>query len=223
MKHIILIAALILTTTFFAQSPIIKEIGEFNEVKVFDLINVKMIKSDKNQVVIEGANRRNVEVLNKNGTLKIRMELEESYDGNDVQILLYYTAVDVVDANEGAEIKIDDTIDQFDIKFKAQEGGEITANIASTYVNVRAVTGGIIKLTGQSKNLDVTIYTGGVFDGEELKTENTEVSINAAGEAKVNASEFVEVRVRAGGDVYIYGNPKEIDKKTVLGGRVKRM
>ena len=67
------------------------------------------------------------------------------------------------------------------------------------------------------------MHTGGVFNGEEFKTEQTEVSINAAGEARVNASEFVEVRVRAGGDVYIYGNPKEIDEKTVLGGRVKRM
>ncbi|MBT8245416.1 MAG: DUF2807 domain-containing protein [Winogradskyella sp.] len=223
MKNLITIIALVITTTLSAQSPIVKEVGEFTEVKVFDLINVKMIKSDKNQVVIEGANRRNVQVLNKNGTLKIRMELEESYDGNDIEILLYYTSVDVIDANEGAKIKIDGTIDQFDIKFKAQEGGKITADVKSTYTNVRAVTGGIINLTGTSKNLDISIYTVGKFDGEEFKTENTEVSINAAGEARVNASEFVEVRVRAGGDVYIYGDPKEIDEKTVLGGRVKRM
>ena len=223
MKNVLTIITLVLTTVMFSQSPIVKEIGEFTEVKVFDLINVKMIKSDKNKVVIEGSNRRNVEVLNKNGTLKIRMELEESYDGNDVHILLYYTGVDVIDANEGAEIKVDGQINQFDIKFKAQEGGEITANVEATYTNVRAVTGGIINLTGKSKNQDITIYTGGEFHGEDFKTESTEVSINAAGEARVNASEFVEVRVRAGGDVFIYGNPKEIDEKTVLGGRVKRM
>lgn len=223
MKNILTIFTLVFTKVMLSQSPIVKEIGEFSEVKVFDLINVKMIKSDKNQIVIEGSNRRNVEVLNKNGTLKIRMELEESYDGNDVYILLYYTGVDVIDANEGAEIKVDGIINQFDIKFKAQEGGEITANVEATYTNVRAVTGGIINLSGKSKNQDITIYTGGEFDGQDFKTENTEVSINVAGEARVNASEFVEVRVRAGGDVFIYGNPKEIDEKTVLGGRVKRI
>lgn len=223
MKKIITILLVVITTTLFAQSPIVKQIGEFTEIKAFDLINVTMIKSDKNEVVIDGANRRNVQVLNKNGKLKIRMEFEESYDGNDTTVLLYYTSVDIIDANEGAEITVKGTLDQFDIKFKAQEGGEITANVKTTYTDVRAVTGGIINLTGTSKNQDVTIYTGGEYNGEELITESTEVSINAAGEARVNATEFVEVRVRAGGDVYIYGDPKEIDEKTVLGGRVKRM
>lgn len=223
MKKLLSILVLTITASIFAQSPIVKQIGEFSEVKVFDLINLTMIKSDKNEVVINGSNKRNVQVINKNGKLKIRMEFEESYDGNDTSVLLYFTSVDIIDANEGAEITVKETLDQFDIKFKAQEGGQITADVKANYTDVRTVTGGIINLSGTSKNQDVSIYTGGEYDGEELVTKNTEVSINAAGEAKVNATEFVEVRVRAGGDVYIYGNPKEIDEKTVLGGRVKRM
>ena len=39
-----------------------KTIGEFSEVKVFDLINVTMIKSSENKVVINGNNRRDVHV-----------------------------------------------------------------------------------------------------------------------------------------------------------------
>ena len=132
MKKIITILLVVITTTLFAQSPIVKQIGEFTEIKAFDLINVTMIKSDKNEVVIDGANRRNVQVLNKNGKLKIRMEFEESYDGNDTTVILYYTSVDIIDANEGAEITVKGTLDQFDIKFKAQEGGEITANVKTT-------------------------------------------------------------------------------------------
>ena len=38
-----------------------------------------------------------------------------------------------------------------------------------------------------------------------------------------NSTKKTGPRVKAGGDVYIYGNPNKIDKKTVLGGRVKRM
>lgn len=223
MKKLLIILVLIITTSIFAQSPIVKQIGEFTEVKVFDLINVTMIKSDKNEVVIDGSNKRNVQVINKNGKLKIRMEFDESYDGNDTSVILYYTTVDIIDANEGAEINVKETLSQFDIKLKAQEGGKITAKIKATYTDVRAVTGGMINLTGTSKNQDVTIYTGGGYNGEELITINTNISINAAGIAKVNATGFVVARVKAGGDVYIYGNPKKIDKKTILGGRVKRM
>ena len=223
MKRYITIAVLFLTTVVMAQNPITKDVGEFSEVKVFDLINVTMIKSDKNQVTIAGKNKRDVEVINKNGTLKIRMNIEESYDGNNTEIILYYSSVDTIDANEGAVITVNETLEQFKIELKAQEGGKITAQVKATETNIKAVTGGIINLSGVSKRQNVTIFTGGIYEAEEFKTESTKINVNAGGDARVNASELVQVKVRAGGDVYIYGNPKEIDEKRVLGGRVKRM
>lgn len=209
--------------TINAQDTIEKTIGEFSTVKVFDLIHVKMIESDENKVIISGKNRKDVEVVNNNGKLKIRMNLEESYDGNDTVVELYFTSVDIIDANEGAKVTLKETLKQYEVDLRTQEGAEITLSLESTYANFRAVTGGVINITGSSKNQDITIYTGGVFNGEEFITENTEVSINAAGEAYVNATETVDVRIKAGGDVFIYGKPKEINENTLLGGRTKRM
>lgn len=223
MKKIVFVLAFVIGFAVNAQETIEKNIGEFNTVKVYDLINLKMKKSDENKVVISGKNRNDVQVLNNNGKLKIRMSLEESYDGNDTVVILYYTTVDVIDANEGAKVSVEETLDQFEIDLKCQEGAEITADIKSSYANFRAVTGGVINVTGSSKNQDISIYTGGVFNAKELKTEQTEISINAGGEAYINATEYVDVRIKAGGNVFIYGNPKLIDEKTVLGGKVKRM
>ncbi|WP_422106639.1 head GIN domain-containing protein [Winogradskyella sp.] len=223
MKNILFLLVILLSINISAQQTIEKTVGEFKTLKVFDLINVKMKKSDENKVIISGKNRKDVQVINKNGKLKIRMKLEESYDGNDTVIILHYTSVEVIDANEGANVKVEDPIEQFEIDFKTQEGGAITAELKTSYANFRAVTGGIINVSGSSKNQDISIYTGGVFNGEELQTEKTEVSINAGGEAYVNASEKVEVRIKAGGDVFIYGDPKVVDENRVLGGRIKRM
>jgi len=36
----------------------------------------------------------------------------------------------------------------------------------------------------------------------------------------VFASEVVDINVKAGGDVYVYGSPKQVNKKTFVGGRV---
>ena len=223
MKNIIFILALFAGLTVKAQEPIEKSIGEFTTVKVYDLINLKMIKSAENKVIISGKNRKDVQVVNKNGKLKIRMKLEESYDGNDTVVVLHYTSVEVIDANEGAKVVVKDTIEQFEIELRTQEGAEITAELKTSFATVRAVTGGIINVTGQSKNQDVSIYTGGILNGEEFVTEKTDVSVNAAGEAYINATEFVDVRIRAGGDVFIYGNPKKVDESRVFGGRIKRM
>ncbi|MUU79098.1 head GIN domain-containing protein [Winogradskyella endarachnes] len=223
MKQIISILFIVFGFYVNAQDAIEKTIGEFTTVKVFDLIHLKMIQSDENKVVISGKNKNDVEVVNNNGKLKIRMNLEESYDGNDTVVQLYFTSVDVIDANEGAKVTFKGTLKQYEVDLRTQEGAEITINLKTTYANMRAVTGGVINVTGTSKNQDISIYTGGVFNGEEFITEHTEVSINAAGEAYVNASEFVEVRIKAGGDVFIYGKPKTIDENTLLGGRIKRM
>ncbi|WP_178986415.1 head GIN domain-containing protein [Winogradskyella helgolandensis] len=223
MKYIILILAFTIGISSNAQESIEKQIGEFSTVKVFDLIHLKMMESDENKVVISGKNRNDVEVVNNNGTLKIRMNLRESYDGNDTVVILYYTSVDEIDANEGAKVIVKEPIKQYELDLRVQEGAEITAVLETTYANLRAVTGGIINVTGSSKNQDISIYTGGAINGKDFVTEITDVSINAAGEAYIHATESVNARIKAGGNVYIYGKPKEIDEKTILGGKIKRM
>ena len=205
------------------QEIVRKSIGEFNILKVYDLINVDMVSADFNQIEISGAHADEVELVNRNGTLKIRMNPEKSFDGDDVYVTLFYKVIDVIDANEGSTITVRDLIDQYEIDLRAQEGAKIKAELNVTYTNIKSVTGGIITAKGSSKNQDVSVYTGGVFEGEELVTIFSEVSIQAGGEISVNCKDRLEVKIRAGGNVYVYGNPKVIDENRVFGGRVKRM
>lgn len=223
MKRIFAIFSILLTSVVIAQNPIERNIGDFKELKVYDLIEVELIKSDANKIVITGENTKNVLVHNKNGTLKIKMELSKIFDGNSTKVKLYYTTVDVIDANERSKVHSKDVIKQFEMDLKAQEGANIDVVVDVNYVNIKAVTGGIIKVTGVTKRENVSLLTGGIFHGEELKSENSDVSINAAGEAYVNASKVLDIKIRAGGDVFIYGNPETINESKVFGGRVKRM
>ena len=223
MKTLVKIFVLFITTTCFAQNPIEKTIGEFSELKVYDLIEVELIKGDIDKIVITGKNAAAVLVNNKNGTLKIKMKLEEAFDGNKTKVKLYYTNLDVIDANEGAYIHSEDIIKQFEVDLNAQEGGKISVKLDTKYVNIRAVTGADIIASGLAIHQDISIYTGGDYDGETLITEFTDVSIRLAGTANVNATKKVTAKVRAGGDIFIYGNPDRIDESRVLGGRVKRM
>lgn len=206
-----------------AQEPIEKTTGEFKELKAYDLIEVQLIKSNENKVSISGRNASDVVIVNKNGVLKIRMNIEESFDGNKTKVALYYTHVDILDANEGAYIYSDEPIEQFDLEVKAQEGGTIQTPVKTSFLDIKATTGGIIELHGSSKKQKVVLNTGGIYKAENVLTEQTEVGIVAAGEARVNASKQVDVKIRVGGDVYIYGNPDVINENTALGGRVKRM
>lgn len=223
MKYLFALFTVFASLQIYAQKPIEKHVGDFKELKVYDLIEVELIKSDENKVIITGENTDYVIVNNKNGTLKIKMELSKIFDGNDTKVKLYYTKVDIIDANEGVKIHSKDEIKQFEIDLKAQEGGSIDVIVDVNYANIKAVTGGVITASGSAKKENVKLLTGGIFNGEKLKSENSEVSINAAGEAYVNASKEVDVKIRAGGDVFVYGNPETVNESKVLGGRIKFM
>jgi len=223
MKNILVAVIFLITTVAFSQSEITKEIGEFSELKVFDLIEVELIKSNKNEAIISGRNKNDVVIVNKNGKLKIRMNLEESFDGDHTRVKLYYTNVDIIDANEGAKIWSKDKIKQYEVELKAQEGGKINVDLKVTTASIKSVTGGVVETSGKSQNQNVSISTGGVYKGKDLKTESTEITIRAGGEADVNATDVLDIKIRAGGDVFIYGEPKKVNKSKALGGRIKHM
>ena len=190
---------------------------------MYDLIEVELIKSKENKIIITGENKEDVLINNKNGKLKIKMNLEEIFDGNNTKVKLYYTGVELIDVNEGAKVHSKDKIKQFEIDLKAQEGAKIDVKLNVNYANIKSVTGGVITTSGKSKNQKISLLTGGVYKGEALKTDKTEVTIKAAGEAHVNASKLVDIKIRAGGDVFIYGDPENVNESRVFGGRVKRM
>jgi len=224
MKRVFTILTILVATVAISQNTDIeKTIGEFTELKVYDLIEVRLVKSDENKVIISGKNTKDLLVINKNGKLKIRMILEKSFDGKNTTVTLYYTNVDILDANEGAIISSEDTIKQYELDLKAQEGGKISINLDVKIANIKAISGGVINTNGTANSQKITLNTGGVYQGKNLQTETTTVNIKAAGEAEVKASDLVDIKIRAGGDVFVYGDPKTIKENRVFGGRVKRM
>jgi len=221
MKKAIVFAAVMLFQLISAQD-IDKALGEFTTVKAFDQIDVLMVKSNENRIVIKGSRKEDVEVITKNNELKIRMKLTKLLAGVDISVTLYYkNNINQIEANEGARIASQDTFKATAFVLNAKEGAEIKLNIDVKKLNSKASSGGILNITGKADNHDIVITSGGIFKGRDLITSQTEVSINAGGEADVNATEFVEAKTRAGGDINIYGNPPQVNKKTFAGGRIE--
>ena len=196
----------------------------FKEVKVFDGISLNLIRSDRNEAVVRGENKEKVAVVNTDGVLKIRMEITKIFSGYRTFVDLYYkTPLTVIDVNEDARIVSEEVIRQEVLEVKAQEGGEVEVRAEVTQFLVKAVSGGIINATGKSKNQDVQINTGGIYNGKSFVTGFCTVNVNAGSTAEINATDYVKASVKAGGKVFVYGNPAKMEEKTVFGGTIKRM
>lgn len=220
MKNTLWVLLLLCSSSIFAQHVIDREVGRFYEIKVYDLIEVNLIHSDENRILIKGWNTDDIEFVNKDGVLKLRMELEKKFQGEDTFIEVHYTDLKVIDANEGARIVCNELVEQKRIELRAQEGASIEIGMHVEHADIRAVTGGIINASGLATNQFIRLNTGGIFEGRDLKTDTSEIRITAGGEAELYASEFLDIEIRAGGDVYVYGNPREVRKDRMFGGRI---
>lgn len=219
MKKICIGIAILFVQASFGQ--VSKDLGEFNEVKVFDQLSVELIQSSENKVDITGDRSTEVEVVNKNGQLKIRMPFPKLLSGNNLSIKLYFKRIEIIDVNEGSIVSSKETFKQTAFDLSAQEGARVEVNLDVEKVKISSVSGGIVNVSGSATNQTATLSAGGFLEAKNLKTSQTAVSVSAGGRAEVNASTLVDAKVNAGGSIYIYGKPKQINEKKVFGGKIE--
>ncbi len=220
MKKAVIFLVFLLATMVQGQDAITKNIGDFNELKVFDKIRVTLIESTENKVEITGIKRREVDVVQKGNLLKIRMFLDNIWDNNNTEVVIYYKEINKIDVNEGASVEAKDIISAKSLDIRAQEGGKIRAQIDTEYIFSKAITGGEIELDGNAKEQEVVINSGGQYYAQNLETKETQVKISAGGTAEVNAINYLKANTNAGGTIRIFGNPKEMDTQKLLGGKI---
>lgn len=218
MKKVMLILLACVVQTTFAQ--VTKDLGEFSAIKIYDRLTVSLILSSENKIIITGNREGEVEIVNNNGELKLRMPFPKLLSGEDISVKLYFKNIESIAVSEGSQVSSEAKFKQTIMDLNAREGAEIKIDLDVEKVNVKAVTGGIIELSGQASNQDVTLMTGGILKSKELETSQTTISVSAGGNAEVYATTLVDAKVRAGGSIYIYGSPKQINRETLFGGTI---
>mgnify|MGYP000854442462 CR=1 FL=1 len=117
MKKIVY-SLLLISSIALAQTE--KNVGDFTKVTAFDKIDVNLVASTENKVILNGTNSEEVELVNKNGELKIRMPFAKMLSGETISATVYYTKLKAVEANEGSRIASKDAIDYVKKVFKTE-------------------------------------------------------------------------------------------------------
>lgn len=218
MKKLVIIAFVFLCQLATAQ--VTRNLGDFDQVKVFDKINVKLIAASENKIVVTGARADELETVNKNGELKIRMPFPKLLSGEDITVKLYFRNLESIAVSEGSYVSSENDFKQTSLDLNAKSGGEIKLTIAVDKVSVKVNSGGIVSLFGTAENQEVVITSGGILNAKELATSQTTISVAAGGKSEIHASILVDAKVRAGGSIFIYGKPKQINQEVFIGGTI---
>lgn len=212
----------IVTGAVFGQD-ISAQLSDFNELKVFNGIEVVLIPAEENRIEITGFSKDKVKYEHVENRLELRLSLENIWSDDNTLVKVFFRKLQVIDANERSIVQVDGEIVGTNLVFRAQEGASVFAGIDALKQSSKAVTGGQVNLHGKVREQEIQINTGGQFYGKKLISETTEVSISAGGNAEVYSSNYCKATAKLGGTILVFGNPEELDRKTSFGGSIKEM
>ncbi|MDK7375655.1 MULTISPECIES: head GIN domain-containing protein [Weeksella] len=197
------------------------ELNDFQALKVYDKIPVELIHSDTPKVEINGSLAEKVVIEQDYNELKIKLSGIDLLQGDNTQIVLYYTTLNDIQASQGSRIESEDVLGGESLKLTSNEGSTIKLKIDTNSLSAKLNSGGNMILSGQVKKQDVIVNTGAQFESKNLVSSFTNVTCNAGGHAWVHAKDKVDAKVRAGGVIRVYGNPSHKKQKKIAGGSIQ--
>lgn len=222
MKKIAILGMMFFVIITFAQTKITNNLGDFSTVKIYNGLEVELIKADVNKIEIIGEIYKRVKVTNSNAVLKVALKFPETTANKKVLVKLYFKNILVVDANEGATVT-GKNFNQQHLEVNVQEGAFTNLVTQTQHLKVRVSSGGVLKLTGNTKNQTVNVNLGGVYRGYAMKVSDLcMVKSSSGAKAEVLVEETLDAKVSFGGTVFYKGNPKIIKNKKVIGGIIRK-
>ena len=227
MKKIIFICALFVGITFFGQTTIHQNLGDFTTLKVYNGIEVELIESVDQKIEITGEKSEMVKIKNVNNTLKLSLPFSlkpanNAADGKIFIKIFYNKNIHIIDVNEAATITGKD-FKQDKIVLNAQERGFINITTTTNYLTIKATSGGIIKVSGTAKNQEVSVDLYGIYHGFNLiSAGNSTVDAGTGAKAEISAGETLNAKVSFGGTIFYKGNPEVVKDKKVIGGIIEK-
>ncbi|UJF28916.1 DUF2807 domain-containing protein [Kaistella sp. 97-N-M2] len=213
-----ILGSFLIVAAQFAFSQNTRNVGDFSSLKVYDKINVVLVHSEKSKVETDG--NADLETVNKNGELKIRMAPTKVMQGDNVSVKVFYENLNDVQASQGSSISSRDVLESKMLTLVANEGSKINVSLEAETLNAKTNSGGQLELSGTANHQDVLVNTGGKFLGKNIDSQTATVAVNAGGIAEVNVSDSVSATTRAGGVIDVYGDPDDRQVKNVIGGKI---
>jgi len=201
-----------------------KSLSRFENLEVSGSFDVELVPSTEYRVVIEAdENIQEFILIDQDGD-KLKIQLKDqiriSIKGK-IKVTVYMEKLRSVDLAGSGLVKTRSQMTHPDkMEFSIAGSGDMELDVKSPSVEISIGGSGELKAMGKTERLEVDIAGSGDFNGLELLSEVTEVSIAGSGNASVYASRELDVSVAGSGDVEYKGNPS-VTKSIAGSGSVK--
>lgn len=190
-------------------------------------INVSYSESIADRVRIEVKNGRLILGLNnqKNNNRPKKVTLRATISAPSLRAINVTTGAEIkfasplnisgnlsIDATTGADVEgLVLTAEGFNCDVTT--GASVEAKIDVTKASIDCTTGSDAKISGQANTAILDCTTGADINAKELEVQYGNCDATTAGDITITIKERAKVHASTGGDITVYGKPREIEGK----------
>jgi len=219
----LLVGTLLFLSPLYAQD--VRKLQPFDEILVSGNITVLLQKGEEESATVEahGISEDKISVYVKNGKLKLQLLDGFFYKNVDVNIVVTYRTLRLVNGIAGARVKSDAVIEADLFAVKAGSGAQVELEIKVNSLSAIASEGGELNLSGTTASQSASAATGGNYRALNLQCDRTEVRASTGGQAVVVALKSLDASVNTGGEVVYSGDPEERNTRNMLSGEIRKI
>ncbi len=215
MRTLLMIAALAIGQMASAQKKV--EIKTFRELAVSGGIELTLVASKENKIVIDSGNPDGIKIGSDEGSLAISAE-----GNNHYKATVYFNGpIEDIAISGGVEIKAKDKIKTKHLSINIAGGSEATLSIEAERLSTAIASGSEMTISGTVKHMEAAVASGGELSAKDLKIENSQAVVASGGEATIYVSGIADATVASGGELTIHGNPKKVNEVKADGAEIK--
>ncbi len=207
--------------TINAQNKVVREIGDFDKVKVSDNVKVVFKKADKERISITATGIGYDKIVTDLSGRELRIRVKTGiYKNSDVNIVVEYEILRSIEASNKADISFSETLTGDEVKLKATGNAVINVEVDVSAVKASLSNGGRIEISGRADLQEVDANLGSKYNAYEFKTENGYVKSNTNSDIVVWVINRLEASSGSKSELKYRGKPAEVISSTNLGGKI---
>lgn len=228
MKFLTTLISVLIVQSTFSQDFWSKKLDAFHALAIQGRMQVFLTQGAEYKVEAnvndEEVDMENLIFSNKDGALKIRYQ-GGAFKDVDLVLTIYVPSGIDLEANQGVEIRTKGSfvLAKDELKLECFAGGKMAVSVQSKKVTSSIHQGGSIRITGYTLDLDASVFTGGTIATTSLHANTVHAKVNMGGEIITSAIDLLDAYVGSGGTISYKGEPKKIEQKVVLGGKIEKL
>lgn len=200
-----------------------RQTGEFTGISVGGSFTVELALGPVTEVKVEADDNiiHDIETRVSGNVLKIGTKDHSGF--RDATLKVYITAPEInkINASGAAQVKVAGELKSRDkIALDVSGASAITTAVDAPEISAEVSGAGHIDVKGRTRQYTAEVSGSGELKSGDLKSEETEVRVSGAGNARVYASVKLKAEASGAGNIYYRGGAT-VDSKTSGAGNVK--